>query len=122
MKDKLYVVLTKCGLFFERVFRQIEAQGLFGLRSLMKSHLTINARVRNTQLHCQAHGLRRSQAYSSGGQSYCNVGLQRKTGMDLAAGHIPSVQERVLTLPPEACFFQYPLGKRVYSVARFGWC
>ena len=122
MKDKLYAVLTKCGLFFERVSRQIEAQGLSGLRSLMKSHLTINARLRNTQLHCQAHGLRRSRTYSFGGQSYCNVGLQGQACMDLAAGHIPSVQERVLTLPPEACFYQYPLRKRVYSVARFGWC
>lgn len=122
MKDKLYAVLAKCGLFFERVSRQIGAQGLFGLRSLMKSHLTINARLRNTQLHCQAHGLRRSRAYSFEEQFYCNAGLQWKPCIDLAAGHIPSVQERVLTLPPEACFYQFQLDQRVYSVARFGWC
>lgn len=122
MKDKLYAVLTKCGLFFERVSRQIEAQGLSGSRNLMKSHLRINAQLRSMRLHCLAYALRQSQAYSFGEQFYCNAGLQWKADRDLVAGHIPSVQERAPKLPLEACFFQYPLEKRAHSVARFGWC
>jgi hypothetical protein len=122
MKDKLYPILTKCGLFFERVSRQTEARGLFGLRSLMKLHLTINAQLRNTRLRCLERWLHRSQAYSSGGQFYCNAGLQRKKGRDLAAAHIPSVQERVLMLLRQVCFYQCQLDQRANVTAHFGWC
>ena len=122
MKDKLYPILTKCGLFFERVSRQTEERGLFGLRSLMKLHLTINAQLRNTRLHCLERWLHRSQAYSSGGQFYCNAGLQRKKGRDLAAAHIPSVQERVLMLLRQVCFYQCQLDQRANVTAHFGWC
>jgi len=122
MKNKLYPVLTKCVLFFERVSPQTEERGLFGLRSLMKLNLAINAQLRNTRLHCLEHGLRRSRAHSFVEQFYYNAGLQRKIDKDLAAAHIPSVQERVLMLLRQVCFYQCQLDQRANVTAHFGWC
>ena len=122
MSNFLERIHVKCAVFCRGVFPQTGEQGLFALRNLMKSHLTISAQLRNMRLHCLAPALRRSQAYSSEEQLYCNARLQRKENRDLAAGYIPNVQERAPALPRAVSLFQCLSGVRAHSVAHFGWC
>ncbi len=122
MSNFLEQIHVKCAVSCQWAFPQTGVQGLFGLRNLMKSHLTINVQLRSMRLHCLACSLRQSQAYNFGEQFYCNEGLHWRADRDLGVRHIPNVQERVQALPRAVSFFQYPLGGRAHSIARFGWC
>ncbi len=122
MSNFLERIHVRCAVFCRGVFPQTGAQGLFGLRNLMKSHLTISAQLRNMRLHCLAPALRRSQAYSSEEQFYCNAVLHWKVDRDLGVRHIPNVPERAPALLRAVSLFQCLSGVRAHSVAHFGWC